>query len=65
MGIADSMKLENGLFWPVPFMNIVKADQLTSSVKSGQRIGLRDPNVDGNPVIAIQDVEAIEEITDD
>ena len=60
LSIADSMKLENGLFWPVPFMNIVKADQLPSSVKSGQRIALRDPNVDGNPVLAIQEIKAIE-----
>jgi sulfate adenylyltransferase len=65
LSIADSMKLENGLFWPVPFMNIVKSDQLPSSLKSAQRIALRDPNVDGNPVLAIQEIKAIEKITEE
>ena len=29
------------------------------------RIALRDPNVDGNPVLAIKDVESIEEASDE
>ena len=65
LSIADNMKLKNGLFWPVPFMNIVKSDQITSSVKGAKRIALRDPNVNGSPVLAIQDIEAIEKITED
>jgi sulfate adenylyltransferase len=39
--------------------------QDASAVKDAKRIALRDPNVDGTPVIAIQDVEAIEQFTDD
>jgi sulfate adenylyltransferase len=65
LSIADNIKLENGLFWPVPFMNIVKSDQVTSTIKSAKRIALRDPNVDGGPVLAIQNIEAIEKITED
>jgi sulfate adenylyltransferase len=65
LSIADSMKLKSGLFWPVPFMNIVKSEHLTSSIKGATRIALRDPNVEGSPVLAIQDIEAIEEITED
>jgi len=64
LSIADNMKLKSGLFWPVPFMNIVKSDQI-STIKGAKRIALRDPNVDGSPVLAIQDIEAIEKITED
>lgn len=65
LSIADGMRLTSGLFWPVPFMNLVKADQLTAPVRSAGRIALRDPNVDGSPVLAIQDVRAIEKLTED
>jgi len=50
------------LFWPTPVMNMVED---TSAIKDARRIALRDPNMDGNPVIAIMDVEAIEEVSDD
>jgi len=62
MSVAEGMKTASGLFWPTPVLNVVKD---ASSVKGAKRIALKDPNVDGNPVIAIQDVEAIEEFTDD
>jgi sulfate adenylyltransferase len=43
-------------------MNIV--DKATAdSIKGAKRIALKDPNVEGNPVIAIQDVTSIEEIS--
>jgi sulfate adenylyltransferase len=60
MGCAENMKTTDGKFFPVPVMNLV-AD--TAAIKGAKRIALRDPNVDGNPVIAIQNVEAIEEVT--
>ena len=62
MGACDSMKTASGLFFPVPVVNMV-AD--ASAIGDAKRIALRDPNVDGNPVLAIQDVEAIETFTDD
>jgi len=62
MGVADKMLTTKGLFWPVPILNVV-AD--ASAVKGAKLIALRDPNVDGNPVLAIQEVQAIEEITDE
>lgn len=58
--VAADMKLPNGLFWPVPIMNIVPDDQITDAVKNADRIALRDPNVDGNPPLAIMKVSAIE-----
>jgi len=60
MSVAESMKTTSGLFWPTPVLNVVKD---ASAIKDAKRIALKDPNVEGNPVIAIQDVEAIEEIS--
>ncbi len=62
MGCAEDMKMTNGQFFPVPVLNLVTD---ASSIQGAKRIALRDPNVEGNPIIAIQDVEAIEEITDE
>src|SRR3989304_2566330 len=62
MSVAKNMKTTNGIFWPVPILNILRD---VSAIKDAKRIALRDPNVNGNPVIAIQDVEAIEEFSDD
>ncbi len=62
VSVADKMQTTDGLFWPVPCINVVKD---ASAVQGAKRIALRDPNVEGNPVLAIQDVEAIEEFTED
>ena len=62
LAVSKDMHMTSGLFWPTPVLNMVED---ASSVKDAKRIALRDPNVAGNPVLAIQDVEAIEEYTDD
>lgn len=62
LGVAKEMRMTSGLFWPTPVMNMVED---ASVIKDAKRIALLDPNVAGNPVVAIQDVEAIEEYTDD
>ena len=61
LAVAQEMTTTKGLFFPVPVVNVVED---ASAIKSAKRIALRDPNVEGNPVIAIQDVEAIETFTD-
>jgi sulfate adenylyltransferase len=61
ISVAENMKMTNGLFWPVPIVNVVKD---ASSIKGAKKIALKDPNVAGNPVIAIQEVTAIEEFSD-
>jgi sulfate adenylyltransferase len=61
MGCAEKMTTSDGVFFPVPVMNLVES---TDAIGDAKRIALRDPNVEGNPVIAIQDVEAIEEVSD-
>jgi sulfate adenylyltransferase len=45
----------------VPIVNFTKE----SGIQAGQRIALRDPNVEGNPVLAIMNVEAVETVSDD
>lgn len=62
MGVAEKMYTTSGLFWPVPVLNRTTD---ISAIKDAKRIALRDPNEEGNPVLAIQDVDAIEEISDD
>jgi len=62
MGCAENMKTTDGKFFPVPVLNLVED---ASEIQGAARIALRDPNVDGNPVIAIQTVDAIEEISDE
>ena len=62
LSVAENMKTASGLFWPTPVLNIAKD---VSAIKGKKRIALRDPNVAGNPVLAIQEVEAVEEIKDD
>lgn len=57
--VAEAMHTTTGLFWPVPIMNLLKD---VSTVVNAKRIALRDPNRAGNPILAVQDVEAIEEV---
>jgi len=60
LSVAEGMKTTGGLFWPVPIVNVVED---ASAIGGAKRIALLDPNVEGNPVIAIQDVESIGEAT--
>ena len=60
MSVAKDMKTTAGLFWPVPVVNLTRE----TGVKAGSRIALRDPNVDGNPVLAVMDVKAVETVSD-
>ena len=62
LGCAETMQTTGGVFFPVPVLNLLED---ISAIKGAKRIALRDPNVEGNPVLAIQDVEAIEEISDE
>ncbi len=59
--VAADMKTTGGLFWPVPGVNI-SGD--VSGIEGATRIALRDPNVEGHPVLAIQHIESIDEVSD-
>ena len=62
ISVAEKIQTVNGLFWPTPVLNVIKD---ASAIKDAKRVALRDPNVKDNPILAIQDIEAIEEISDD
>ena len=62
LSVAQQMKTSSGQFFPVPILNIVES---TESIAGAETIALRDPNVVGNPVIAIQQVESIETVSDE
>ena len=61
LSVGESMKTTDGLFWPTPVLNLVGT---AGDIKAGDSIALKDPNVDGQPILAIQQVEAIETFTD-
>ena len=62
ISVAENMITSDGLFWPVPIINL---SQNINDIKVGDEIALLDPNVDGSPVIATQQVSSIEKLTDD
>ncbi|MGB7755207.1 MAG: sulfate adenylyltransferase [Salinisphaera sp.] len=61
LSVARNMRTTDGLFWPIPIVNIVADPE---AIRGAARIALNDPNVEGKPAIAVQDVEGIEEISD-
>lgn len=60
LSVAESMRTKDGVFFPVPVLNLLP--EINAQV--GERIALRDPNVEGNPVIAVQTISAIDEFTE-
>ena len=59
---ADTLRTTDGKFFPVPILCLLED---VSAIEGAKRIALRDPNVEGNPVLAVMDVEAIEEVSDE
>ena len=62
LSVAQQMKTSSGQFFPVPILNLVESAE---SIAGAETIALRDPNVVGNPVIAIQQVDSIETVSDE
>jgi len=63
--VAGEMKTMSGMFWPVPIINAAQAEAITPEIRRAKRIALRDPNVEGSPVLAVQEVQAIEELSEE
>ncbi|MFU8762975.1 MAG: sulfate adenylyltransferase [Haliea sp.] len=61
LSVAAKLQTVDGLFWPVPIVNLTES----TDVVAGSRIALRDPNVEGHPVLAIMDVAAVEAVSDE
>ncbi len=57
LSVCREMRTTDGLFWPVPVLNLVDD---VASIANAERIALRDPNRDGNPVLAVMHVQSIE-----
>ena len=62
LSVARDMRSSDGAFFPVPILNLVDS---IDAIQGAERIALRDPNVVGNPVIAIQQVNKIEAVNDE
>ena len=62
LSVAKNMHTTSGLFWPTPVLNLVEN---AGGIKAGDRIALKDPNVEGHPVLAVMDVEGVEAFTDE
>ena len=62
LSVAENMHTRDGRFFPVPLLNLVHS---IDGIEDASRIALLDPNVDGNPVIAIQQVDKIESVNDE
>ena len=62
LGAAEKMMTADGIFFPVPVLNMVKD---ASAIEGAQKIALRDPNVEGNPILAVMYVEEIAEYSDE
>ena len=60
LAVAKDMHTTDGLFWPVPVVNLTHETGITA----GARVALRDPNVEGHPVLAVMDVIDVESVTD-
>lgn len=60
LSVAANMHTVDGLFWPVPVVNLT--DDI-SGIAGADRIALRDPNVAGNPVLAVMQVDKIEPVS--
>jgi len=58
--VSENMITSDGLFWPVPIINL---SNNIDGINVGDEIALLDPNVEGNPVLAIQKVSAIEKLS--
>jgi sulfate adenylyltransferase len=62
MGCAEKMTLTDGRFFPVPLLCLLES---VDAIQGAKRIALRDPNMEGNPVLAVMDVAAIETVSDE
>ena len=61
LSVGQSMQTSSGLFWPTPVLNLLSEG---TDVSVGARIALRDPNRDGSPILAIQQVDSVELLSD-
>ena len=57
--VAEEMRTTAGLFWPVPCLNLCR-ERPPSRLS---RLALRDPNISGNPLLAVQEVTRVDTLS--
>jgi len=62
LSVAQTMRTADGMFFPVPVLCLIES---VDAIEGAKRIALRDPNMEGSPVLAIMDVEDIEAVSDE
>ena len=62
--VSTEMLTLNDLFWPIPIVNLT-TDANALDYTHGEEVALKDPNLEGNPVIAIQRIENVEKLSDE
>ncbi len=62
VSVAETMQTTAGMFFPVPVLCLVED---TSAIGDAKRIALRDPNMEGSPILAVMDVESVEQVSDE
>ncbi len=60
LSVAETMHTTDGLFWPVPVLNTVEE---IGDLEAGATVALNDPSIEGESLLAIMQLEKIEEIT--
>ena len=61
LSVADSMRTDDGLFWPTPVLCLVDS---ADHIAPGQSIALNDPNVADNPVLGVMEVDKVETLSE-
>jgi sulfate adenylyltransferase len=61
LSVARTMRTTAGLFWPTPILCLVDSEEVFSP---GQSIALNDPNVEGNPGLAVMKIAEIETMSE-
>jgi len=61
VSVVQKMHTTDGRFFPVPVLCLLNN---VDAIEGAERIALRDPNVEGNPILAVMDVEQIETVSD-
>lgn len=57
LSVGRTMCTTSGLFWPTPVLNLLND---AHNFKVGDTVALRDPNVEGAPVLAVQSIQSID-----
>ncbi len=61
LSICDELRTLNGLFWPIPVLNITRE---MPDFKIGEKVALLDSIQDHNPCIAIMNISDVEFLSD-